>query len=171
MSDEIWLPVVGYEGLYEVSDRGRVRSLDRLSYTKGRVSVSVRKGRILKASITSSGHAVVGLSRNARAAQKQVHRLVLEAFVGPCPPDMECCHGPGGPADNRIENLRWDSRSANALDRVSDGRDHNSNKTHCKWGHELSYDNVYWQGSSRLCRKCRARRDKELKARRRELGE
>lgn len=56
-----------------------------------------------------------------RGRKYRVHRLVLEAFVGPCPPGMECCHNNGNPADNRLENLRWDTRSANCLDAVQHG--------------------------------------------------
>lgn len=42
-----------------------------------------------------------------------MHRLVLEAFAGPCPEGLECCHNDGNPANNRLENLRWDTRQAN----------------------------------------------------------
>jgi hypothetical protein len=50
-----------------------------------------------------------------------VHRLVLEAFVGPCPAGMEACHNNGVRTDNRLENLRWDTRSANCRDRIRHG--------------------------------------------------
>lgn len=50
-----------------------------------------------------------------------VHRLVLEAFVGPCPDGMECCHNNGVRSDNRLENLRWDTRKANGQDRIKHG--------------------------------------------------
>ena len=53
-----------------------------------------------------------------------VHRLVLEAFVGPCPDGMEACHGPDhDPSNNRLENLRWDTHSANMRDRAKNGTD------------------------------------------------
>lgn len=53
---------------------------------------------------------------------RQVHRLVLESFVGPCPDGMECCHFPDrNPTNNRIENLRWDTRTGNASDAVKHG--------------------------------------------------
>ena len=51
----------------------------------------------------------------------RVHRLILETFVGPCPPGMEACHGNGIRTDNRLENLRWDTRKANCADAVRHG--------------------------------------------------
>lgn len=51
----------------------------------------------------------------------QVSRLVLEAFRGPCPPGMECCHNNGNCLDNRIANLRWDTRASNLLDCIAHG--------------------------------------------------
>lgn len=66
---------------------------------------------------------------------------MLEAFVGPCPPGEECCHGPGGPADNRLANLRWDTRQANIRDAVLGGK-HVGSRTHCPRGHELATPNL-----------------------------
>lgn len=59
-----------------------------------------------------------------RARNFFVHRLVLEAFVGPCPEGMECCHGDGNPANNSLSNLRWDTGSANQADRRKHGTAH-----------------------------------------------
>lgn len=68
----------------------------------------------LKATITPDGRSQVNPSRKAR----RVSRLVLEAFVGPCPPGMEACHFPDrNPSNNRLENLRWDTAEANQADR------------------------------------------------------
>lgn len=52
-----------------------------------------------------------------------VGRLVLEAFVGPCPAGLQCCHANDDPWDNRLENLRWDTPKANAKDRARNGKD------------------------------------------------
>lgn len=49
--------------------------------------------------------------------QQRIHRLVLEVFIGPCPEGMEACHGDGNRANNRLDNLRWDTRSANENDK------------------------------------------------------
>lgn len=80
-----------------------------------------RKGRFLKLSIATGGYRRVNLYKDGKRHHKFVHRLILEAFVGPCPDGMEGCHNNGDPADNRLENLRWDTRSCNILDAIRHG--------------------------------------------------
>jgi hypothetical protein len=75
----------------------------------------------LKGWMTSDGYRQVSLSVGGSRVQKGVHVLVLEAFVGPCPSGMEACHGNGNPADNRPENLRWDTHRANMHDAIRHG--------------------------------------------------
>jgi hypothetical protein len=58
-----------------------------------------------------------------RTGMRMVHHLVLEAFVGPCPPGMQGCHNDGDPTNNRPENLRWDTPKANMADRARHGRE------------------------------------------------
>lgn len=67
------------------------------------------------------GHVKVGLSKGNKKYFRKVHRLVLEAFVGPRPEGMECCHYNGDPADNRLENLRWDTSKGNTSDSIRHG--------------------------------------------------
>jgi hypothetical protein len=67
------------------------------------------------------GYLVIGLYRDGTQRQRQVHRLILEAFIGPCPPGMECCHWDGNPANNRPENLRWATPAANRADQSRHG--------------------------------------------------
>jgi NUMOD4 motif/HNH endonuclease len=106
---EVWLPVVGYEGWYEVSDQGRVRSL-------------TRRARVLKAYPNNQGYLRVNLSKGGHVKAMYAHLLVLAAFKGPCPPEHEGCHGPGGRSDNRVVNLDWGSKSKNnGADKVRDG--------------------------------------------------
>ena len=76
------------------------------------------RGKWLRPGYNGSGHGYIVLERNGRRITCAVHRLVLETFVGPCPENMECCHNNGIKTDNRLENLRWDTRSENMLDRV-----------------------------------------------------
>lgn len=124
---ERWLPVSGFEGLYEVSDLGRVRSLDRGIVVEMWYGTTVRHypGRILKPNvgIGTRGYPKVGLSRNSEHTGRLVHQLVMEAFCGPCPPGMEVLHGPGGKLDARLSNLRYGTRSENIRDRTRDGQD------------------------------------------------
>jgi hypothetical protein len=133
---EQWRPIAGYEGAYMVSDHGRVRSLDRvITYRDGRTRF--HPGRILRPGDTGGGH-IVYLGAGIQN-QKSVHRLVLEAFVGPCPPGMEACHWNDIRHDNRLENLRWDTHSANEFDKVRNGRHRRAGgKTHRKNSHELA---------------------------------
>jgi len=95
----------------------------------GEIWSAKRAGRFLKPCKNNKyGHLVVSLCQNGKCYQRLVHRLVLEAFVGPCPPGMECCHYNGNSADNRLENLRWDTRSNNQKDRWIHGTSNRGEK-------------------------------------------
>ena len=115
---ERWMPVVGWEGVYEISSAGRVKSLERTARIFGGHVRRVRE-RILSQGY-SVGYKFVSLKNNRRLSIK-VHRLVLEAFIGPCPHGMECCHNNGDRTDNRLENLRWDTPRNNCGDAVKHG--------------------------------------------------
>lgn len=125
---EQWRPIAGYEGIYEVSDHGRVRSLDRVGLMSPG-SPRRYRGRVMSLSKHRSGHLKVLLQDRGSNRYVQVHVLVLETFVGPRPVGMEGCHGPGGILDNRVINLRWDTPRANQLDRVRDGTAHLGEKS------------------------------------------
>lgn len=138
---ETWKPVVRYEGLYEVSDQGRVRSLDRTEHCKDGL-IRRRKGRTRIPAKNRYGYPIVGLCKDGKMKTKTIHRLVLEAFVGPCPDGLECLHKDGAPENNTIENLKWGSHSENTLDTVRHGRHRNTIKSHCPRGHDLSPQNT-----------------------------
>ena len=151
MSDampEEWRPVVEYEGLYEVSDLGRVRSTRRAG----------TQGGIKKQSLRPLGHLELGLCKGGHQLTKMVHQIVLEAFVGPCPAGMEILHGDGDPANNLLGNLRYGTSSENKFDTVKHGRHWAANKTHCPQDHEYTPENTYVQiykgRRRRNCRKC-----------------
>lgn len=117
---EVWAPVADYPDSYEVSNLGGVRSKRRQVHWRG--SMVTRRATVLRQVETSCfGHLSVGLYRDGKQKQRQVHRLVLEAFVGPRPVSMECCHGDGNPANNKVGNLRWDTRKGNMSDRNRHG--------------------------------------------------
>jgi hypothetical protein len=165
---EQWRPVVGYEGLYEVSDQGHVRSLERIITRNDPRRGLVRQrfpGRILTPQKYRGGYLKVALS--AAASNEKVHRLVLEAFVGPCPPGMECCHYNDIPDDNRLSNLRWDTRSANRYDIH---RNKPANKTHCRNGHKFTETNTRHKKNANgrirhICLECRRERGREHRRR------
>ena len=117
---EIWKTIPGYPG-YEISDHGQVRS-----YLKSRGRnlgsfISTIPQRILKPCPTYFGHLQVYLRRDGKTYRIFIHRLVLTAFIGPCPPGMEACHNDGKPSNNYPDNLRWDSHINNLRDREKHG--------------------------------------------------
>jgi NUMOD4 motif/HNH endonuclease len=113
---ERWLPIVGFEGLYEVSDLGRVRSL-------GRVDSLGRKWsrQLLRLGIAGRGYAKVDLRKQGKYAAVYVHTAVLTAFIGPKPPGHECAHKDGGLRNNRLSNLAWKTHRENEADKVRHG--------------------------------------------------
>lgn len=175
-TQEEWRPVVGWEDLYEVSDHGRVRSLDRTThFIDGRVRHF--KGQLLTLYCSpGTTRPRVELRRGKKHRTVVVSVLVLEAFVGPRPEGLFCCHWDDDPSNNHVSNLRWDTPSANAYDKVRNGRCHHTVKTHCPKGHAFTPENTKPSPKGkrrRLCREChradgRARywRDKKTKANR-----
>lgn len=112
-NNPVWKPVVGYEGLYEVSDSGVVRGVERVD-----VRGQKRKAKVLKTSVNRGGYETVCLSKDRMQTTYTIHRIVLEAFVGPRPEGQQGCHGKGGKRDNSLSNLRWDTVEANGRDKV-----------------------------------------------------
>lgn len=152
---EQWRPALGFEGLYEVSDEGRVRSLDRV-VPNGNHSKFLR-GKVLAQAVNPArgGYRSVTLYIDGRGHNRNPHRLVLEAFVGPRPIGMQACHRDGDPTNNRLDNLRWDSVSENNRDQVRHGTHPEARKTHCRYGHPLVHPNLV-KGSKKPGRICRA---------------
>lgn len=127
---EIWKKVIGWEDLYEVSNSGRVRSLDRIIVKKNRhgsYSRCLYKGRVLSPGDTG-GCLFIVLSRDSYTRKFTVHELVLEAFVCPRPPGLEGCHWDGNYKNNRVENLRWDTHKGNHQDRIRHGTSNRGEK-------------------------------------------
>lgn len=142
------MDVVGYRGLYEVSNQGRIRSVRR----KGSV------GRILKPVKRRDGRLRVSLSSQGVVKDFLLHRVVLMTFVGPCPEGFEACHWDDNPENNALENLRWASHEDNIEDKRRNGRlrGQPKNSGFCRRGrHTWSEENIYRdpQGFDR-CRGC-----------------
>jgi hypothetical protein len=117
---EQWLSVPGYEGRYEVSSLGGVRSLGWLR-SDGH---HYMKPRVLKPFIdrTGTGYLYVQLTMHGRTTKLAVHLLVLAAFRGPAPAaGMQGCHGDGCRTNARLDNLRWDTPKGNSADMVAHG--------------------------------------------------
>lgn len=106
---ETWKPIEGFDG-YEVSDTGRVRSMDRhiQHIAFGRVVTTIRRGRVLKSTTNNTGrYPAVTLSFQGTPYIRKVHTLVAEAFIGPRPEHHDVDHINGNRSDNRVENLRY----------------------------------------------------------------
>lgn len=112
MIKEQWRPIKDFEDLYLVSDYGRIKSLHR------------KQSKILKCGTNPDGYIIVHLCKDGQKKAKAVHSIVLEAFIGPCPLGNECCHNNNDPKDNRLVNLRWDTRASNCADKISNGTSH-----------------------------------------------
>lgn len=111
---ENWKSIPGYEGIYEASDLGRIRSLDRVN--SGRKS----QGVILQGS--KKKYSEVALKRGIEKVRYVlIHKMVLETFIGQRPIGMVACHNNGNSKDNRLSNLRWDTRKSNEADKIIHG--------------------------------------------------
>lgn len=171
---ERWLAVPRYEGTYETSNFGQVRSLHR------------KVPHILRPS-WYTGYGVVILYRDGEREGRTVHSLVMEAFAGPCPPGMEVRHLDGDPANNRWApgsteaevranggNLIYGTSGANKDDQVRHGTHPEASRDYCDAGHEYTPENTridhHPDGSfkQRVCRACANDRTKE---RRRNLAQ
>ena len=108
---EEWLPIVDFSN-YFVSNQGRVKSTKRKD-----------KPIILKPWL-ARGYPTVSLSRDGVMHKFQVHTLVLNAFVGPCPEGMLCLHGDNNSTNNCISNLHWGTHAENMKQMVDDNRSH-----------------------------------------------
>jgi hypothetical protein len=115
--DDFFRPIPGFPG-YRVSSVGEVESC----WTRrGRLCLLSDAWRPLRP-ISRQGYLTVNLSKEGKKSARRIHRLVLEAFVGPCPDGHVACHGDGERANNLLENLRWDTHQANADDTLKHGR-------------------------------------------------
>lgn len=121
---EVWKDIPGFEGSYQASSLGNIRSLDRTVVQVGRWGRPFSrklKGRVLRpASSRRDPHLYVVLRHGAPGSP--VHQLVAAAFLGPCPDDCEIRHLDGDATNNRVENLRYGSRTENILDVYRQGR-------------------------------------------------
>jgi hypothetical protein len=126
-TEEIWRPVADWEGLYEVSNLGRVRSLDRLASNGRRY-----RGKLLTSVLDSSGYLIVRLSEGGKCKNGYIQRMVLRAFVGEPPEGMECAHLDGTRTNNRINNLAWVSIKENASHRKLHGSENTAVGEACR---------------------------------------
>lgn len=146
---EEWRPIVGAP--YMVSSEGRVVSRVRPESPR---LLRPHRRRV-------SGYEHVNICSGGETRTTLVHRLVAEAFLGPCPVGLEVRHRNGIAWDNRVANLTYGTHAENMQDRLRHGRNPNSNKTHCPRRHPYDESNTLVSGSKRICRTCRRERRTE----------
>lgn len=129
---EAWRPVLGYEGVYDVSNRGRVRRLNK----------AAQPLLVLKPLYDVAGRVVAHLNRDSKRRVFQVSVLVLEAFVSPRPAGLYALHNDGVVTSNRVDNLRWDTPKANVNDMVRHGTAPWVNRDRCIRDHLLVAPNL-----------------------------
>ena len=112
--EEVWLPVKGFEGYYEVSSFGKIRGVDRLAAV-GSGGTRLVLGTHRKFSVSTKGYFQVLLSKNGRVYTKSVHRLVAEAFIRRVDGKDQVNHIDGDKQNNVLSNLEWCNNSENAI--------------------------------------------------------
>lgn len=111
---EVWKDVVGYEGLYQVSNLGRVKSMDRLINGRYAGHKTKAKGKLLKTFINKTGYVRVALSINQKVNKFSVHRLVAQAFIPNQDNKPQVNHKDEIPYHNNIDNLEWVTAKENS---------------------------------------------------------
>lgn len=154
-ADEIWKAIPGFEGKYEASSAGRVRSLSW--FVERPQGGYWKRGSVLQPwRNVQNGREYVNLSGSTRTT---VYRLVALAFLGtPTSDDLYVCHRDGDYLNNNVANLYWGTPHENSMDKRRHGTDHQVNKTSCPLGHPLELPNlVAWNWNNfghRVCRAC-----------------
>lgn len=124
--DEIWKPVDGYEGIYEVSNIGRVKSLPKTIIIKQPKAIRIFQSRLFKKSVNRYGYIIVSLHLNLKIKQFKVHRLVAKAFI-PNPDNKPYVnHIDGDKQNNHVTNLEWCTAQENSIHAVRNGLLRNS---------------------------------------------
>jgi hypothetical protein len=150
-----WRPVVG-STRYQISTQGDVIG---------------PRGTILRHTITKGRHYVsVRMDASGKHKKRQVHHMILEAFLGPRPPGALGCHLDDNKDHNSITNLAWQTPNQNQQDSVRNGTHAQTRKDRCPAGHSFMPDNVYWRTTRgtgtkrRECKLCADQRSKQYYA-------
>lgn len=121
---EIWKDISGFEGTYQVSDRGRVRSLTRTITAANRwggTSTRLKLGQNIALSPSTDGYGMVHLYLDGVRYPRMIHRVVAEAFIGPRPKGCEILHNDGDKTNFRLSNLRYGTKLENEADKIKHG--------------------------------------------------
>lgn len=165
-----WREIPGTEGLYEASDDGRIRSLDRVIERRGQ-GTYLHRGRVLKPLVRTEGYHLVNIHVPGKMQLCYVHRLVAQAFLADSYFPGACVlHWDGNPANNTVGNLRWGTHADNMQDTLRHGTHGFGSRTKCPQGHEYTPENTKISKRAggrtfRACRKCHRRVDEAARRR------
>ena len=161
--EETWLPLPGYEGTYEVSDLGRIKSLSRTVAVRGN-GTRTTETHILNPSANEKGYfSFMASVAGQKQKRVKVHLAVITAFIGPRPPGLVARHLNGNQADNRATNLAWGTSAENWADAKKHGTTWQQQVTHCKQKHELVAPNLtglFDKKGFRVCLACARARNR-----------
>lgn len=113
MQDEIWIDIPNYEGIYQVSNFGKIKSLPREYKNQYGGTGKFSKERIMKPSDNRVGYLCLSLCKGGKIKYHYIHHLVLNSFVEKPFNNAQCNHKNGNKHDNKLENLEWCSPSEN----------------------------------------------------------
>ena len=140
--EEIWKPIEGYEGLYEVSSYGRIKSLERYRSNNG--GIQLIKERIMKP-LDYNGYKNVVLWKNGSKKKEYVHRLVAKAFL-PNPDNLkEVNHRDENPSNNMVENIEWCDHQYNMIYGTARERARVISEQLPQYRTYISYESPYWR--------------------------
>lgn len=145
MDQEFWKPIPGYEGHYEASNHGRIRSVSRLNVTSrlrvdGSPIVERRKSVMRSFRLNPAGYYLVNLSKDGVRKTLAVHVLICSTFHGERPSRMHnAAHNDGVPTNCRADNLRWATYKENLADRHAHGTAPTGEN---QYGAKLTWDKV-----------------------------
>lgn len=169
-TEEIWKDIVGYEGLYQVSNLGRVRSCDK--YVSYRWGERLIKGKMLKPHFRGRGYIQYSLVNKQKQNNFYIHRLVAEAFI-PNPDNKPCIdHINTDKTDNRVENLRWVTHSENSNNPLTvEKHRYDTKKWIRKKGHPLQGKHLSDEHKRKISNSLKKYTDEELKQHRKDYIE
>lgn len=168
---ESWVDIPQWEGFYQISNKGRVKSLARRVYYRGGVKYYEKPETMLTPGLVGAKRRLyprVVLCDGPRQRHAMVHMLMAESFLADSYfPGAQACHWDDNQFNNTIENIRWGTRRENKLDQVRNGNHHQSNKSYCSRNHSLLLsENLVPSGVKQNKRQCRACRNAISKAHR-----
>jgi hypothetical protein len=135
---EEWKDICYWEGYYQCSNLGRIKSLKRTIIRKDG-KIKILKERILKPYQNKLRYFHVVLCKNGKKKTYDIHQLVCTSFHGACPDGEECLHKDNNPANNHADNLCWGTRTENQHDRIANGTDNRGKKNN--W-HKLNWTQI-----------------------------